>query len=308
MTAANIGIMIEGQDGLNWERWQRIVLTVEDAGYQCLFRSDHFTNASGPHKDALELWTSLTWLADHTEHIEFGPLVTPITFRHPAMITQYAAAIDTLSDGRFLLGMGTGWQDREHREFGIEFPPLSERYERLQDGLEIATRLFGNDEPISYAGKHYALDGALLTMKRKDGPRILIGGNGPNKTLPLAAKYATEWNAVYITRALYQERHARMVELLDAEGRSQDEMTYSLMTRVVYGKDEAALQQKLAGITNVEGLRERDVIIGTGQAVIDQIGAWTELGVQRFMLQWIELDDTDGMEAMASDVLPHFHV
>lgn len=307
MTSANIGIMIEGQDGLNWERWQRIGRTVEDSGYQCLFRSDHFTNAGGPHKDALELWTSLTWLADNTERIEFGPLVTPITFRHPSMITQYAASIDVLSEGRFLLGMGTGWQDREHKEFGLYFPPLSERYERLEDGLEIATRLFNNDEPVSYEGKHYSLDGALLTMKREGGPRLLIGGNGPNKTLPLAAKYAKEWNAVYAPHDLYKERHARLVELLEAEGRSKEEMTFSLMTRVIYGKDEAALQKKLDTVNNLEAMRERNIIIGTGQAVIDQIGAWTELGVERFMLQWIELDDMENLEAMASEVLPHFH-
>ena len=101
-----VGIMIEGQDGLNWERWKRILQTAEDSGYQCVFRSDHFTNASGPHKDALELWTSLTYAASHTSRIEFGPLVTPVTFRHPSMNVKYASAISDLSGGRLIMGMG----------------------------------------------------------------------------------------------------------------------------------------------------------------------------------------------------------
>lgn len=308
MASAQIGIMIEGQDGLNWERWQRILQTAEDSGYQCVFRSDHFTNAQGPHKDALELWTSLTYAASHTERIEFGPLVTPITFRHPAMITQYAAAIDKLSNGRLILGMGTGWQDREHNDFGIYFPPLSERYERLEDGLEIVTRLFNHDEPVSYDGKHFSLDGAYLTYKRMGGPLLLIGGNGPKKTLPLAAKYAKEWNAVYLDRETFKARNALLDGYLEDEGREASDVKRSLMTRVIYGADEAAVNAKLATIkSSKEDLIKRGIIVGTGQDVVDQIGQWVDCGVERFMLQWIELDDIAGMEAMAQDVLPHFH-
>lgn len=308
MASAQIGIMIEGQDGLNWERWKRILQTAEDSGYQSVFRSDHFTNASGIHKDALELWTSLTYAASHTERIEFGPLVTPITFRHPSMITQYAASIDLLSNGRFLLGLGTGWQDREHKEFGIYFPSLSERYERLEDGLEIATRLFNNTEPVDYEGKHFSLDGALLTMKSDGGPRILIGGNGPKKTLPLAAKYAKEWNAVYLDRETFKERNDLLNTYLEQEGRQPSDVKRSLMTRVLYGKDDAALQAKLDTMQHsVDELKQRGIVVGTGAAVVDQIGQWVDVGVERFMLQWIEQDDMAGLEAMAQDVLPHFH-
>src|SRR5262245_40664430 len=115
---AQVGIMIEGQDGLNWERWEKLLHAAEDFGYQCLFRSDHFTNSSPPDKDALELWTSLTYAASVTKRIEFGPLVAPVTFRHPSMTVRIAAAVDDLSGGRLVLGMGAGWQDREHQKFG----------------------------------------------------------------------------------------------------------------------------------------------------------------------------------------------
>ncbi|MEL6524441.1 MAG: LLM class flavin-dependent oxidoreductase, partial [Chloroflexota bacterium] len=127
-----IGLMFEGQDGLNWEHWKNVLEVADTTGYQSVWRSDHFTNAQGEVKDALELWTSLTYAAASTENIEFGPLVTPITFRHPALLAQYAASVDVLSEGRLILGMGTGWQDREHEAFGIHFPALSERYERLE--------------------------------------------------------------------------------------------------------------------------------------------------------------------------------
>src|SRR5512139_1613586 len=112
--------MIEGQDGLNWERWQRIARLVEVGGFSGLFRSDHYTNSEPPDLDSLELWVSLTWLADHTRRIEFGPLVTPVSFRHPTMTARMAAAIDDLSGGRLILGIGAGWQEREHSNYGWE--------------------------------------------------------------------------------------------------------------------------------------------------------------------------------------------
>ncbi len=303
-----IGLMIEGQNGLNWERWTNVLRTAEEGGYQSVFRSDHFTNPNGDHLDALELWTSLTYAATITKRIEFGPLVTPITFRHPSFIVQYAAAIDLLSEGRLILGMGTGWQDREHREFGIPFPALSERYERLQDGLEIVQRLFNNDQPVSYEGQHYSLDGALITMKRPGGPDLLIGGNGPKKTLPLAAKYAVEWNAVYLDRAAFQQRNDLLNEYLQQEGRQPGEVRRSVMTRLIYRQDEAALNEALSQMGRSKGeLQERGLVVGTAQEVTDQLGAWEEAGAQRIMLQWLELDDMASLESMAAEVLPHFH-
>src|SRR5881296_3523725 len=114
-----LGLMIEGQDGLTWQRWQRLLRAAEDNGFGYVFRSDHFTNAGPPDKDSLECWTSLTYAASHTERIGFGQLVSPVTFRHPAMLARQAAAVDDLSGGRLTFGLGIGWQDREHHNFGI---------------------------------------------------------------------------------------------------------------------------------------------------------------------------------------------
>lgn len=303
-----IGIMLEGQNGLNWDNWKAILDLVDNAGYQCLFRSDHFTNASGAVKDALELWTSLTYAAANTKNIEFGPLVTPITFRHPAMIAQYAASIDVLSAGRLILGMGTGWQDREHKAFGIHFPAIKERYERLTDGLEIASQLLNSDEPVTYAGKHFSLEEAQILMKNPNGTKILIGGNGPKKTLPLAAKYAVEWNAVYLNRADFKQRCELLDGYLENEGRKPEDVKRSLMIRVIYGKDDASVEKQLADIDSTKAeLIERGIVVGTGSEIVEQLGQWKDSRCERIMLQWLDLEDLDGLESMAKEILPHFH-
>lgn len=302
-----IGIMLEGQDGLNWTRWQRILQAAEDFGYQCVFRSDHFTNAEGADKDSLELWLSLAYAASHTRRIEFGSLVAPVTFRHPSMTVRMAAQVDDLSGGRLVLGLGAGWQDREHRKFGIPFYDFPTRYAMLTEALEMTHRLLHDDGAVSYSGTHFSLDDAQLLPRpaRPGGPPILIGGNGPKRTLPLAARYAREWNAVFIPLDTWKQRTALLDELLHAEGREPGAVKRSLMMQVVYGKDDAGVQARLAG-RDPAALAERGLFIGTGPQIVEQLGRWQEAGLQRVMLQWIDLDDIAGLENMAADVLPHF--
>src|SRR3990170_6098006 len=115
----DVSIMVEGQNGLTWPRWRRIAHAVEALGFAGLFRSDHFTNAAPPDRDSLELWTSLTWLAANTSRVRFGPLVTPSSFRHPVMTARMATAVDALSGGRLILGLGAGWQERGHTNYGF---------------------------------------------------------------------------------------------------------------------------------------------------------------------------------------------
>ncbi len=273
----------------------------ESLGYQCVFRSDHFT-IQAPDQESLETWVSLTYAASHTQRIEFGPLVSPVTFRHPAMLVRMAAAVDDLSGGRLVFGMGAGWNEREHRQFGVPFPPLPERYAKFQEALEVTTRLLREDKPVTYNGKHFPLDGAVLLPRplRRGGPPILIGGNGPKLTLPLVARYADEWNGVFISPATYRERSGLLNELLARQGRKPQAVKRSLMTEVVFGETDAAFKAKL-------GQRDTEnIIAGTPSQVIDRIGAYVEAGVERFMLQWLDLDDLDGIEKLAKSVLPHF--
>ncbi len=300
---AQIGIMIEGQDGLNWARWERILRTAEDSGFQCVFRSDHYT-ISPPDKESLETWVSLTYAAMNTKRIEFGTLVCPTTFRYPAMTVRMASQVDDLSNGRLVLGLGAGWNEYEHRKFGIPFYDVPTRHAMLADALEITARLLFSDGPVSYAGQHFSLDDAILLPrpKRPGGPPILIGGNGPKRTLPLVAKYADEWNGVFITPQVYKERSALLNDLLKQHSREPNEVKRSLMNRVIIGKDDADLRAKLSATSG-----DDRIIAGTASAIVDRIGQYVEAGVERFMLQWLELDDIAGLELIARDVLPHFH-
>ena len=200
--------------------------------------------------------------------IEFGPLVAPVTFRHPTMNVRYAAAIDDLSGGRLVLGLGAGWNDYEHKKFGIPFHDFSTRFRMLEEALHLTRSLLRSDEAVSYAGEYYQLDEAMLLPRpaRENGPPILIGGNGPKKTLPLAATFADEWNAVYLNLASYKERRALMREYLDERGRSEADMKFSLMTRVIYRQTQSQLDAFLHenGI-DAEAVKSQGWIVGTAQ-------------------------------------------
>lgn len=300
-----VAIMIEGQDGLNWLRWQRLAAAVDSLGFAGLYRSDHFTNANPPDKESLELWTSLTWLACNSKQIEFGPLVSPVSFRHPALTARMASAVDDLSGGRLILGMGAGWQQREHEHFGFDLLSLQERFARFEEGLEAVTRLLKSEAPVDFNGRYYRLKEAILLPRpsRAGGPPVLIGGNGVKKTLPLAAKFASEWNAVYVPPSKFAALSGQLSAMLEANKRAPSSVRRSLMNGCYFGKDDAAVQRKL-GSRSREKLGEWGVVVGTANAVVDQLGKYAEAGVQRIMLQWLEMDDLDGLEAMAATVLP----
>ncbi|MCL4869311.1 MAG: TIGR03560 family F420-dependent LLM class oxidoreductase [Anaerolineae bacterium] len=298
-----VALMVEGQNGLTWPRWQRLALAVEALGFAGLYRSDHYTNANPPDKESLELWVSLTWLASHTSRIEFGPLVTPVSFRQPTMTARMAAAVDDLSGGRLVLGLGAGWQEREHRNYGWDLLSVAERFHRFSEGLEIINHLLNKAEPLDYAGRYYQLKEAVLRPRpqRPGGPPILIGGNGPKLTLPRAAQFASEWNAVYLSAARFQELSQTLTELLQERGRDPQTVRRSLMTRVEMG-DEAALSAKFPG-RSLDELRERGLVLGNADQIVQQLGQLAEAGVQRVMLQWLDLDDLDGLDAFAHKVL-----
>src|SRR3972149_4343344 len=173
----DLAIMIEGQDGLNWERWKRLAAAVEDLGFAGLYRSDHFINSHPPEKDSLELWVSLTYLATHTRRIQFGPLVTPFSFRHPTLTARMAAAVDDLSRGRLQLGLGAGWQEREHEMFGLDLLTLAERMRRFKEGMDVVTSLLKSDKAVSYSGDFYQLkDAILLPRPQRQGSLPIIAG------------------------------------------------------------------------------------------------------------------------------------
>lgn len=307
---AQIGIMLEGSRGLNWARWKRLLQTAEDCGFQSVFRSDHFSNPAGEKdQDSLELWMSLAYAASHSKSIEFGSLVAPVTFRHPSMQARYAAAIDDLSGGRLVLGMGAGWQEREHKRFGLPYYDFPTRYQMLEEALQVTRMLLGSDTPFDFNGKHFQLEEAIMLPRpaRPGGPPFLIGGNGPRRTLPLVAKYADEWNADALDVNTYKARRSTLDGFLSAEGRAFDDIKYSLMTSVFYRQTQAQLDAFLhaSGVSR-EAREAGKIIVGTGAEVVDQLAARFEAGVDRVMLRWLDLDDLANLELLARDVLPQF--
>jgi len=299
-----IAINLEGQNGLNWPRWKRIAQAAEELGYAALTRSDHFTNPNPPDMDSLELWVSLTWLADNTKRIEFGPLVSPVSFRHPAMTARMATAVDDLSGGRLILGVGAGWQVREHHNFSYDLLELPQRMARFEEGLEIIHHLIKNDAPLDFPGQYYRMHEAvnLPRPQRPGGTRLLVGGNGPTRTLPLTARYADEWNGVFIPASRYGELNTLLDDLLWAQGREPASVRRSLMTGIVFGRTEAQVTEKLAG-RNWDELRGRGILVGTADEIADQVAALDGAGVQRLMLQWLDMDDIDGLEILAGKLI-----
>jgi len=305
-----VALMLEGQMGLTWPRWQKIARLAEELGFAGLYRSDHFTNPSPPDQDSLELWTSIAWLAGNTERIEFGPLVSPFTFRHPSNVARMAAAVDDLSGGRLQLGLGAGWQDREHESFGFELGSITARLQRFEEGLEIVRLLLGSNKPVSYIGDYFTVKDALLLPRpqRLGGPKIVIGGNGMQRTLPLAARYADEWNGLRQSPEEFAIRSQRLDDLLESVGRRPSDLRRSLMAGCVFGRSEAEADKKATnwGAASATELRQQHIFAGTSEQIEEQLSAFAEAGCQRVMLQWLDLDDMEGLEAMAEAILPQF--
>ncbi|MFM8319768.1 MAG: LLM class flavin-dependent oxidoreductase [Chloroflexota bacterium] len=302
-----IAISVEGQRGLTWARWQRLGLAVEAMEFAGLYRSDHFVDADPPDQNSLELWSSLTWLAASTQYIEFGPLVTPLSFRHPVHTARIARDLDDLSGGRLVLGVGAGWGGglREHRMFGFDLLDVPQRFARFEEGLQVILGLLRSEQPLTFSGRYYQLEQAALLPHptRPGGPRLLIGGNGAQRVLPLAARYADEWNSIYRTPKQNRALNLTLDELLLARGRDPRSVTRSQMKGVIFGRNQTELEEKLAG-RDAQALIETGLLVGGPAQIVDQLAQLAEAGVQKVILQWPGLDDLAGLEAFAGSVLP----
>ncbi len=314
----DLGVMIEGQEGLDWDRWRRIIRATEDLGYESLFRSDHFFSLSGPHdRDALETFISFVLVAEESSRIRFGPLVASMTFRHPSLVARMAAQIDQLSGGRFILGLGAGWNVPEHEAFGIDFPPVRERMDRLDECIRVVRALW-DEGPVSYEGRYYRLKDVECYPKPAQSPApILVGGSGEKRTLRIVAEHADEWNAVGLNLEGYRHKTEVLLKHCEAVGRDPATIRRSMMAGFIVGRDEAEQRAHLSRIAEalpmlgrgdpaevIQGMRARGWLVGTPSEVVEEIGRRQEAGVQRIMLQHHAQADFDVMELIAKDVLP----
>lgn len=315
-----ISIMVEGQKGLNWQRWRRLAAEVDELGFAGLFRSDHFTDPEPPDQDSLEMLVSLAYLASNTSRIHFGPLVAPVSMRDPVMYVRQAMALDDLSGGRMIFGLGAGWQEREHQAFGYPLGDVATRMARLEEALEVVTRLKRGDEPVTFEGDYYTLRGGAMILprpQRPGGPPILIGGNGPKRTLPLAARYADIWNGVGLPPEAFRERSAILDRELQAVGRQPSDVKRTLMTALWFGRDSDDLLERLRTAYDAPEHANKTLdewlamfsgnwrpIIGTVDMVVERIEEYAAAGVEEIMLQWLDLDDFERLREFARQVLP----
>lgn len=316
-----LSIFIESTFGLTWPTCKQLVSQIEQLGFAGLFRSDHFTMPWEAHPDVLELIVSLTYIADHTQRVHFGSLVAPLSFHDPAMLARQAAALDDLSNGRMILGIGAGWMEREHTMFGYALGDIPTRLARLEEGLEVITRLLRSAEPVTYTGQFYRLQEAVVRPRpqRPGGPPLLIGGSGPRRTLPLVARYADIWNAQQVTPEMFRERSARLDVLLREVGRQPGDVKRTVMAPVICGRDQRELDQRMSGLRRflpngdqlqldalLDQLRALLVnpIVGTPQQVVEQIRAFERVGCEELMALWFTMDDLAGLHLLSEEVLP----
>ena len=308
-----VGIMLEGQEGLTWERWQRLARTVEACGYAALHRSDHLTGLFGDAtRPSLDAWASLGWLATGTSRIRFGPLVSPLTFHHPALLAKWAAAVGELSGGRFELGIGAGWHEPEHRMFGIPFPPLRERLDRLECGARVI-RALGEGRPVTLAQPHYPL-AAAESYPLPPGGRLhlIVGARGERRGLRIAAAHADEWNTTRVTFEEYPAKRRALEEHCRALGRDPATIRRSLMVPVAVGRaaaETAARRDRARAIfprmpEDEAGWRAAGFLCGSPEDVARDLGRWAELGVERVMLQMLDQEDIGAIELIAREVIP----
>ena len=314
-----LGVMLEGQDGLTWDLWRRIMARVEELGFESLWCSDHFMSIVDSNRDVLETWMALTLTAAETTRLRFGSLVCPMTFRHPALLARMAAAVDILSGGRLVLGVGAGWNAHEHHAFGIPFPTLQERMHMLEEGIEVIVRLLG-DGPAHFAGRYYQLDGANPHPKPTQRPRIplLIGTTSAGRMLRIVARYADEWDVPGITSpTAYRARCERLAAYCREINRDPREIRRCVSTAYLIGRDAEelrqrgeAMQQLIPGLAAHDPdavpdvLRAEGWLVGTPDQILMQLQALAQEGVQRVMLQHNDQTDFDALELMARDVMP----
>ena len=310
----DIGLMVEGQNGLTWERWSHILALAERLGFPTVFRSDHFF--IGPQQESLEAYLSFVVAAKETKRIRFGPLVTPVTFRAPVNVGRMAAQIDILSGGRFVMGLGAGWNEAEHHAYGIDFPPLKERFDRLEEAIHVIKALWAPG-PATHAGPFYKLDGADSLPKPAAGrPPILIGGGGEKRTLELVARYADEWNAVNLSAEAYAGKRDVLERHFQREQRDPATIRRSMMAFAVVGPNQAAIDAATRRVQSMfggasqspeqwrAGAKARGMIVGGTEEVIDALGRLAALGVQEVQFQHFSFDSDEVPEYLAAEIAP----
>ncbi|MEU8112577.1 LLM class F420-dependent oxidoreductase [Micromonospora sp. NPDC048947] len=302
-------IFTEPQQGASYDQLLAVARCAEDAGYGAFFRSDHYLmmgDVSG-EPGPTDAWTTLAGLARETSRIRLGTLMTAATFRLPGPLAITVAQVDQMSGGRVELGIGTGWYAEEHSAYGIPFPPLAERFDRLEEQLAVITGLWATPtgERFDHDGRYYPVRDSPALPKPVQQPRppILLGGTGPKRTPRLAARYADEFNLPFAsvpdTAAQFDRVRAACVEI----GRDPAGMVWSNALVLCCGRDDAEVARRAAAIGRDPDELRANGLAGTPAEVLDTIGRYAEIGSERLYLQVLDLSDLEHLELVASEVM-----
>ena len=297
-----VALMTEPQQGLAYEEILALARTAEEAGFETFFRSDHYTSfpgASGlPTTDA---WTTLAGLARETIRIGLGTLVSPVTFRAPGLLAKVATTVDQMSGGRVELGLGAGWNEREHAEYGFAFPDAPARFDMLEEQLEVVHGLWTEEPGWSFEGRFWQVHGARLVPRPVERlgrrhPNLIVGGEGRPRGARLAARWADEFNVSSADPALCRTAYARVAEACEAIGRDPDSMVRSAMVGVLVAPTERELSDRVGDLLRMLGRDDSSAeawlaarrprwIIGTHDQALEQAAVYEAAGAQRIMLQ-----------------------
>jgi F420-dependent oxidoreductase-like protein len=303
-------IFVEPQQGATYQQLLGAAQATEAGGFDAFFRSDHYLTMGG---DGLpgptDAWVTLAGLARETSRIRLGTLVTSATFRLPGVLAISVAQVDAMSEGRVELGLGAGWYDGEHTAYGIPFPAVGERFERLEEQLAIVHGLWTTPEgeTFSYDGAHYQLKDspALPKPVQQPHPPVIVGGGGPKRTPRLAATYADEFNLPFSSLADTEAQFGRVRAACEAQGRDPATLGLSAAQVVCCGRDEAEVERRAAAIGRQPAELRANGAAGTPDEVVERLAAFGALGAGTVYLQVLDLDDLDHLALLSDAVLPH---
>lgn len=304
---ADLRIFTEPQQGASYDDLLAVALRAESLGFGAFFRSDHYLvmgdgdGLPGP----TDAWITLAGLARDTSTIRLGTLVSSATFRYPGPLAISVAQVDQMSGGRVDFGLGAGWFTAEHEAYGIEFPELGERFDRLEEQLEIITGMWAtpSGETFDHPGGHYPVTNSpALPKPHTDAPPIVIGGGGPKRTPALAAKFAAEFNTPFVDREFFKKQCGRVRAACEEIDRDPDELVYSAALIVCCGADEAEVARRAARLGREPAELRENGLAGTPDEVAERIRSWRDAGAERIYLQVMDLADLDHLDLIANDV------
>jgi F420-dependent oxidoreductase-like protein len=307
----DLRIFTEPQQGASYDDLLRVAATAEAAGYDGFFRSDHFLPMGGASGEPgpTDAWLTIAGLARETSRIRLGTLVNSATFRLPGPLAVAVAQADQMSGGRVELGLGAGWVEAEHTAYGIPFPGVRERFDRLTEQLEIVTGLWGTlpGERYSFSGEHYTVvdSPALPKPVQQPHPPVIVGGHGKKRTPELAARFASEFNVAFSSADVVSAQFERVDAACRDIGRDPAEIVRSVALVIAVGRDDEEVARRALTLgRDVDELRANG-LAGTPAEVVDRLGQWREkTGITRVYLQLMDLADLDQVELVASQVAP----